>query len=455
MAPQEEPQGNNCSDRVNSIFKTLYRLLFSGGITLEPGIFCILVGTFFVSGPEISTNLLLWKICHIKFGYNETVCDNLSADENNDIENEVQIAANNFKLSETFVIAAPGFIAAIFAGALSDRYGRKKLMIVPMFGHFLAAIFGLINYAFIEVLPLQFFYLEQTFHFFGGQSLYYMGLYSYGADITPEKERVVRFCRWDATELIGVIVGSALSPLLYKWAGPYASYSGFILLQGTAILYFYFFIKEKPRNSDEEEKQTVSQESCMQKFRGIWEIYVKQPILDFIVTLKKKRDGQKSTMIRVLLVIYAFYYLILANYGQLYLYMIKAFPGFNGESYAYYTMYSFTIGIVGLLIYVPLTKRALKWHESAIACFSTTCMAVGLIVAAFVKTAFPGFYLARLIIGFENCIFSTARSMMTRCVDGNEVGKMFAIIAISAPLARVSVLLLYNIEFLYIIHAYI
>ncbi len=396
------------------------RLLLGGvGITLEPAIFLALVGNFLVSGPEIRTDLLLKKICVYELRHNASDCADDDA-----VENETQRAANDFRLGEELLMAVPGFLAAIFAGALSDKYGRKLLILIPSIGRLLGAIFGLINYTYLETLPLQFFYLENFYYILGGSSLFYMGQYSYGSDITAENDRVVRFCRWDATELVGVIVGAALSPLVFDWGGPKASYAGWIICQAIAVVYYFFNIKDV----DRPEKSAVEGE------QNFFTKFFITPIKEFVAAMRKKRPGRKR-LIQVLVLIYIIYFFILVNYGQLYLYMKKVFDGFDGAAYAKYTMYSYTIGIIGLLAYVPLTKRALGWHESTIACVSTACMATGLVVAALVKTAWPGFYVARLVIGFENCIFSTARSMMTRLVDSDsEVGKIFAAVAIINPL---------------------
>jgi MFS family permease len=53
----------------------------------------------------------------------------------------------------------PGIVFSLFAGPLSDKMGRKPLMLFPIAGHMLWAVFGTINSAFLDRLPLEFFYL--------------------------------------------------------------------------------------------------------------------------------------------------------------------------------------------------------------------------------------------------------------------------------------------------------
>ena len=41
-------------------------------------------------------------------------------------------------------------------------------------------------------MPLEFFYMDNVFYFFGGASLFYLGTYGYGADVTTADERAFR-----------------------------------------------------------------------------------------------------------------------------------------------------------------------------------------------------------------------------------------------------------------------
>ncbi len=49
-----------------------------------------------------------------------------------------------------FLGAVPGVAYSFFAGALSDRYGRKPLFYLPMAGFFASALLDCVNYAFIR-----------------------------------------------------------------------------------------------------------------------------------------------------------------------------------------------------------------------------------------------------------------------------------------------------------------
>ena len=67
-------------------------------ISLEPVIFLFGFGWSILNSSKVHTNLLIWKICHLELGYNETICDDLSSENNTDIMTDVQIRLNNFEM---------------------------------------------------------------------------------------------------------------------------------------------------------------------------------------------------------------------------------------------------------------------------------------------------------------------------------------------------------------------
>ena len=56
-----------------------------------------------------------------------------------------------------------------------DRFGCKPFLLLFLFGLLLSNIGVLLNFAFIEQLPLEFFYIEALFSVFGGFPMYYLG----------------------------------------------------------------------------------------------------------------------------------------------------------------------------------------------------------------------------------------------------------------------------------------
>ena len=66
-----------------------------GFISLEPVVLLTQFGRYILEGAQIQTDLLMWKICHLELNYNETICGNLTLDEYDSVNTEVQTRANN------------------------------------------------------------------------------------------------------------------------------------------------------------------------------------------------------------------------------------------------------------------------------------------------------------------------------------------------------------------------
>lgn len=109
-------------------------LTFIKGITLEPTVFALQFGRFIVEGAQVQTDLLLWKICHLELNYTEEICDHLTANENDAINNIVQEKANNFLMLVEWLTSGPALIFSFFAGSLADDYGCKVFIVLPLLG---------------------------------------------------------------------------------------------------------------------------------------------------------------------------------------------------------------------------------------------------------------------------------------------------------------------------------
>ena len=85
-------------------------------ITVEPVIALNRFGTGEIEGGQIQSDLLLWKICHLELNYTEEICGNLTLDEYDFINDEVQAKANSFLMFREWLIAGPALIWCLFAG---------------------------------------------------------------------------------------------------------------------------------------------------------------------------------------------------------------------------------------------------------------------------------------------------------------------------------------------------
>lgn len=116
-------------------------------ITLEPVIFLMYLATCILDGAQIQTDLLMSKLCTTDLNLTEEICNNLSSEENNDYEIHVQKKLQEFQMINQWLNSAPTFLYSLFIGGLSDKFGRRKpLMLIPLFGQMINFILYFINY---------------------------------------------------------------------------------------------------------------------------------------------------------------------------------------------------------------------------------------------------------------------------------------------------------------------
>ena len=85
-------------------------------ITVEPVIALNRFGLGEIEGGQIQSDLLLWKICHLELNYTEEICGNLTLDEYDFINDEVQAKANSFLMVKEWLIAGPALVWCLFTG---------------------------------------------------------------------------------------------------------------------------------------------------------------------------------------------------------------------------------------------------------------------------------------------------------------------------------------------------
>lgn len=156
--------------------------------TLEPPLFLMACGAMIIFGSQVQTDLLIWKLCTKDLNFTEEICDNLSLEENDEYEIQVQRKLQDFELVQQFIGLIPAFVYAFFTGSFTDKFGRRKiLMILPPIGKLIMLVIYIFNYAFIDTWPTEVFYASAGYNVFGGISMFWLGAYAYASDISDQK----------------------------------------------------------------------------------------------------------------------------------------------------------------------------------------------------------------------------------------------------------------------------
>merc|ERR1712055_279117 len=149
--------------------------------------------------------LYLKKACRVNLNYSSEICDNIS--NHTEIQIETQKLVAGIQAYNGFLQNVPGLIFTLFAGPLSDSYGRKPLIISSLFGYFVLNIVFLINSFWFYELKVEYLLFECLQDFTGGAICFYLASYSYMVDITKPETRTRRLSILDSFIPVGFIAG--------------------------------------------------------------------------------------------------------------------------------------------------------------------------------------------------------------------------------------------------------
>jgi PCFT/HCP family folate transporter-like MFS transporter 1/3 len=303
-------------------------------------------------------------------------------------------------------------------------------MLYPLVGYFLGSLINIINYAFIDTLPLEFFYLNKISAFFGGYAVYFLGVFVYGTTVTKPEERAYRLARLDGMLTLSDIIGTMLSPYIFDYMGYYGNYVFSSASFALAIIHLVFFVKE-PIDTKPQTPLTnnTTDKNLISKLKEFFFTAVIIPLKSMKEVVTKDRKSTVKFLITLQLLCY-FLYLFTSQVNRLvYLYMLLVFDGFTGKDYAHLSVVMSLLRIVFLLFIMPVISGKLKVHDALLITIMLGIEVIGAIAKPFTTTLWQ-FYIAYGLGTIGYCKFGIIRSLLSKFIEPDEVGKVFSLLAI-------------------------
>jgi hypothetical protein len=154
-----------------------------------------------------------------------------------------------------------------------------------------------------------------------------------------------------------------------------------------------------------------------------------------VETLTKKRANNLRMLLLVQLGCYCIYWGVVEYGSLLYLYMLKLFPGFTPAQFANLSIAGNLVNMLVIFGVIPVLSGRFKLHESTVLVCICSVTCIGYFLTTLPRQVWPGMYLVGLLDSFAFAQYSQARSLFTKCVEPDEVGKIFSAVAIIAALA--------------------
>ena len=260
----------------------------------------------------------------------------------------------------------------------------------------------LVNKIWFYQLPLEALWLAEAYNLLGGGEIWYLGLYSFVADITSVEERAGRLARFDGFEQTAYIVGNALSPVIFHLGGYEAAFASKIIL---AILAFAITLKVLlsrdmfwRRNEDDNE----SEKDLVKKLKEI--------LLGMAKTVFKRRKGWMTACILLQIGAYLMYYFSFGSGKFIYMMTRKTLNWSQNEFIVLRVMRK-ALGIKILLILLPLLKQ-LKISDINLLLLFNFLHALGYLIGSLTMFSEWFLYLGCIFIPFHYPKYSLARSLL-------------------------------------------
>ncbi|CAB4068609.1 unnamed protein product [Lepeophtheirus salmonis] len=280
---------------------------FVSAITIEPAVFCLVFSYGVLI--NVTPTLLLDRCCRADYGYSQDICDNLKEHENE--LKECQIWSNQINVYKQLLQSIPSAIIALFAGAWTDKYGRKPAILqLSDKWYILSAVYGL----------------------GGGLPLFLAATFSYITDISSVEQRNLRVSLIDGSLFIGLPLGSIFSGMMLKKIGYVGIFSISIAFMATSFIYVLFRINDSRSNLSVETEGSSGLTSILKEtYRAVF---------------KKRPERTASFLLMISMFLY-----VSCNGINVYYYTIVMYQ-WSEEMYSYFfSVFVFVDGIFSYIVY--------------------------------------------------------------------------------------------------------
>jgi len=370
-----------------------------------------------------------------------------------------------------------GIIMILFAGGWSDKRGKRKpCMLIPMLGELAALIVFLIAAVFFKQLPLEFSAILGKLlpAITGGVNLMLMGVYSYLSETTAEEDRTLRFGIFAQIVPLIPIASVPWSGILFQKLGYIMLVLLCIPINLLGVFYILFVLKEVKREKKEEIEMSPGVDNPAfdnaerhlhlretQNANGNREITLtmaeppkNQPncLLDFfnpivalecIKVLMRKRENQGRAAVILLFLMY--FIAIGPAFGEEpneYNFTRIAL-NWDGIAYSTYATYGNATSLIGTIIMVVILGKLFKISDPFMGVIGTSLSCVSRIFYT-LATTISMMYIARTFDAFISIRALVIKSILSKYVDADELGRSFSIIAIIEAIGKFVFVSLYS-----------
>ncbi|XP_058840699.1 uncharacterized protein LOC131696214 isoform X1 [Topomyia yanbarensis] len=391
-------------------------------------------GSNFTSEQTSSRNDLVYDDYNLdkhtsKLLFSQAVCTAKTA-----ATNEIAFL-NSYRSIITGLVQA---VVLIFAGSWSDRVGlRKPCLLIPIVADILSFSVLITCAIFMRQISLEITGILPNLitSLGGGAPLAVTGIYSYLTVCTNEKDRTFRFACAAVVIAIVPIVANFFSGFLYKFLGFIKLCIMCIISNTIGLLYGLFILKEpiesKISTEDPNDNKNMSLNHQDAKYsKSLGKLFDLTLVVDCVRMIIRKRNINRRTTLILTLVVY---FINHGAYGDFETAAILAYLKFNWITHlGTWISYDLLTTLLGTLLAMGVLSKRYGVPDFLICVFSVCFTLLAKPIMAYAVSAVKPYlyYVATSIDVFEGSKTVAIRSIVSKLVEQDEIGKMLAIMGI-------------------------
>ncbi|XP_013396933.1 proton-coupled folate transporter [Lingula anatina] len=396
-------------------------------ITVEPVLFLYMLSTF-LKFPSFQA-LAMYKVCLQE--YNDTVlCEDFfnHTDEKDYIEKE----ASHWLLYCNIAFTTPSVLAVIFMGSWIDKAQSRIVLVLPTVGQVVEGTLLLLNSVYIHLPLVAFIPGSLAAGMFGGFATLLMVCFSYITVIAQgEKERTIRVAILESMTFIAGGLGSGLSGLLKDRFGFVTVFAVSLVISVVLLVYIVVWIKEPQSHI------TRTEITC-----GL--LCNHRHFVDTVKCAMKERPGKRRCIIWLCLAIFIMSLVVFGGAEDVtYLYFKYVIKDWTTALYGGFLAFKFTMYGISLLVILPLLKKFGSLRDATLGVLGLLGACAGSVILIFTTTVMMAFT-APLFLGMKGLSAAPIRAIISKMVEVEEQGKIFAIVAVVEVVGVLMASVIYN-----------
>lgn len=362
---------------------------------------------------------IIRTVCHTRFPANDSLCRNLNSFP--ELEDEIQSEAGNYLIYYRMLVNFPAIFLGLFCGAWSDKYGRKIPMMLPSLGSVFSVLMYMLSLASADHAIVFILIGALIQGAFGKSSVITMAVNSYASDITDKDDRTRKLGKLLAMNFFGLFAGALLAGIFQDTSDLPATFCTVVFLHAVVVLITVICMPETVPFQVERPEADLSKKRKR--------TFICDNIKESLSVLGKKRVNNGRKMILILFLISLMNQTCKVGETDITLLFVTHSPlSWPKSWYGYLLSVDYAVMGVCLIVVLPILSNVLKLSDGAIVMLGLLCKVIRLFWAGFIEESWM-VYVSVIIGSFAGMITSSIRSLMSKSVEENEMGKVFSLLA--------------------------